>query len=483
MHRMLRARPLRLRRRRLRTALQVASGTIIALTFLVAEASPVAAHTELVSTSPAAGASVTELTTIELRFSEGIEIAATKVWIEDAAGFLELGPATHLDGDDASVSVPVPPLGDGTYAVTWHVVADDGAPVHGSFSFTVASPAVASAAPPVTPTDAAADAPPDTSLAIPVDDSATDQARSSAPEHGHGPSALTNTLARGLLDASLSTLVGGLAFVAAVWPQGARLARTRQVLWIAALIAVLTSFELAAFQHANATGLSTAQALSPWHQWDALQFRFGRIAAARVALLVLSAALTARLARGGARTARSIVWCTATTAVTLGLVETLVLLGHSAAPGAVAAGARLSHVVGVSVWMGGLVMLLCVVVPRRRVDELLAVLPRFSALATGAVAILTIGGVVLAVDLVGTAEALPSTGYGRMLLAKVALVLVLLRAASLSRRHVRTVLQAPSRLAADSVVRPLALWVTTEVGLMAMVLGLTALLVTRIPPG
>jgi putative copper export protein len=189
------------------------------------------------------------------------------------------------------------------------------------------------------------------------------------------------------------------------------------------------------------------------------------------------------LARGADRTTRSRTWCATTTAVALGLVETLVLLGHSSTPGALATGARLLHVLGVSLWIGGLVMLLCVVVPRRRVDELLVVLPRFSALATGAVAVLTMGGVVLAIDLVGSASALPSTGYGRVLLAKVAVVGALLLAASLSRRHVRTCLQAPDRLATDTVVRPLAIWVGTEVGLMVAVLGLTALLVSRVPPG
>jgi putative copper export protein len=287
-------------------------------------------------------------------------------------------------------------------------------------------------------------------------------------------------VARGVLDASLATLVGGLAFVLAVWPQGARLARTRQVLWAAAFLAAFASFELAAIQHAEATGLGLGQALSPRHQWQALQFRFGQVAAVRIVLLGLGAVLTARLARE--RTSRRVAWC-AVTGIALGLAETLVLLGHTSAPGVLATGARLLHVVAVSVWIGGLVMLLVVVLPRRRVEELVAVLPRFSALASASVGILLVGGVVLSVDLVGTAGALPSTGYGRMLLAKVAIVGVLLVAASASRQHVRAALSTPDRLAGASVARPLAVWVGTEVGLMAVVLALTALLVARVPPG
>ena len=475
-------RPQRSRRRRLWLRALSAAGVV--LTYLVATAGPAAAHTQLVSSTPAAGASVTEVRSLELRFSEGIEVAASHVWIEDDAGFLELSPATPGDDAGASLSVPVPPLGDGTYAVTWHVLADDGAPAQGTFSFTIAAADAAVAAPPATPADPAADFPPDTSLAIPVEPSAPILQRlPSIPDHNHLPGDVTSEVARGLLDASLSTLVGGLAFVAAVWPQGARLARTRQVLWLAALLAAFTSFELAAFQHAAASGLSTAQALSPWHQWDALQFRFGRIAAARMAPPGAECC-----AHGPPRTRRVEGHPVG------GVVHRHDSGGARAgrdprAPRALVGvrrarlGARLLHVLGVSIWIGGLVMLLCVVVPRRRVDELLAVMPRFSALATGAVAVLTAGGLVLAVDLVGTAGALPSTGYGRLLLAKVATVGLLLAAASRSRRHVRASLSAPNRLAADSVVRPLALWVGTEVGLVTVVLGLTALLVSRIPPG
>jgi putative copper export protein/methionine-rich copper-binding protein CopC len=445
-------------------------------------ARPASAHTELESSSPATGTTVTELTVVDLRFSEAIELPLSHVWIRDPAGYIELGPST-APGGPGSLSVPVPPLGDGDYEVTWHVVASDGTPVQGSLTFTIAAPIVAAPVPTTPPpADPAADYPPDTSLAIAVPEGGLVRALPELPDHGHGPNDTTRALARGVLNASLATLVGGLAFVAAVWPQGARLVRTRQVLWGAALFATFASFELAAFQHAEATGLSVSQALSPGHQWEALQFRFGQVAAVRIVLLLLSALLTARLARGEGRAARSVVWCVTATAIALGLAETLVLLGHESAPGILQTGARLLHVLGVSVWIGGLVMLVCVVFPRRRVDELVAVLPRFSALAASSVVVLTVGGLVLAVDLVGTTGALPSTGYGRMLLAKVAVVGVLLAAASVSRRQVQLTLTSPKRLATESVVRPLVLWVGTEVALMGLVIGLTAFLVSRVPP-
>ena len=50
------------------------------------------------------------------------------------------------------------------------------------------------------------------------------------------------------------------------------------------------------------------------------------------------------------------------------------------------------HLLSVSLWLGGLVMLAAVVLPRRLPDELAVVVPRFSRLAFGAVIAILITG-------------------------------------------------------------------------------------------
>jgi putative copper export protein len=281
-----------------------------------------------------------------------------------------------------------------------------------------------------------------------------------------------------LLDASLATLVGGLAFVATVWPAGAASARTRRMLWAATLLAALTSFVLAVVQHATATGLNLGQALEPAHLRDTLHYRFGRVAAARVVLLGVSALLMTRLHSLRQRSASATAWWTVATAVAFGLFETVVLLGHNSEAGGVEGWARLVHTVGISVWLGGLLVLFVVVLPRRRRDELLTVLPRFSRLATVAVGSVVLAGIVLAVDLVGGVSALPSTTYGRVLLLKLVVVGGLLAVASRSRKRVRGVMAT----SADDLARPLATWVAIELGLMVAVFALTAVLVSQAPP-
>lgn len=455
-------------------------GGALSLVLLALLADPAGAHTKLEASSPSDGASVLELDRIDIWFTEGIEIAASHVWIRDTAGYLELEAPAYIDGDRASLRVMVPPLGDGDYEVTWHVLSDDGTPVQGTFDFGLGATASA-VAPPVALLDPAADYPPDTSLAVPLDSISGVSAPPSLAAHGHGPSALTRTITRGVLDLALVVLVGGLGFVAFVWRRGGMVPRTRQILAGAAGVAAISSFELSAFQLAGATGSSTFAALAPTEMFEALDFRFGRIAAARLLLLGASLVAIAALARKANRPTPSTKWIVAAIALVIGLAETMVLISHAAGAISVAGLARLTHVVGISAWMGGLVLLLFVVLPRRRTEELIEVLPRFSAYASGAIGVLMLGGLLLSLDLLGSIGALTSSDYGRVLLAKLVLVALLLMAASLSRAHVRASLQSAHPTGA-SIARPLVLWAGVEVGLMVAVLAVTAVLVSRVPP-
>jgi putative copper export protein/methionine-rich copper-binding protein CopC len=454
-------------------------GGVLSLLALGVLAAPAGAHAALESSSPAPDSTVTELTHIDLHFREGVEPDGSHVWIKDAGGYLELAAPSLLDGDPASLTVPVPALGEGDYEVVWHSLATDGHVEQGSFGFHLA-PAAASA-PVAAPADPAADYPPDTSLAIAVDDIG---GLSRPPEgpHGHGPGDATTGLARGVLDASVAVLIGGLAFLVVVWPRGLALLRARQVLWGAAGVAAIASVELTAFQHAGATGSSTFAALAPGQLVAAMDFRFGRVAAARLVLIALSLGLVARAAVRRSRGAPTARWRAAAVLLVVGLAETLVLLGHGSGLVTVEAVARLVHVVGISAWMGGLVMLVVVVLPRQRADELLAVVPRFSRFATASIAVLVVGGAALSIDLVGSASALTGTAYGRALVAKLVVVGLLLVAATASRSHVRACLRAAGDLSGAAIARPLVAWIGIEVGLMAGVLAITAVLVSRVPP-
>ena len=121
--------------------------------------------------------------------------------------------------------------------------------------------------------------------------------------------------------------------------------------------------------------------------------------------------------------------------------------------------------------------LAAVVLPRRRVEELRALLPRFSSLAFTAVTAMVLAGGVMVLRLVPDVGDLPRTSYGRVLLLKLVLVGLLLVAAQQAR------LFTERRLVENSArLRPLVASVGVELGLAALILTSTAVLVGRVPP-
>ncbi len=95
------------------------------------------------------------------------------------------------------------------------------------------------------------------------------------------------------------------------------------------------------------------------------------------------------------------------------------------------------HLLAMAAWVGGLVLLVVGLLPRRDPDELDAVLPVFSRVAFTAVVVMAVTGTYAAWRGVGSLRALVHTEYGLLVLAKVALFVGLLAVGNLSRRVVQ----------------------------------------------
>lgn len=103
--------------------------------------SPAQAHTELVSSNPAANATLTDFPAeVSLTFNEKLLIVGNenpnKVEVFDESGSLLSGQSV-VNG--SSVSAPSGINGNGVYTVKYHVAAQDGHVVEGTYSFTVQS--------------------------------------------------------------------------------------------------------------------------------------------------------------------------------------------------------------------------------------------------------------------------------------------------------------------------------------------------------
>jgi copper transport protein len=141
------------------------------------------------------------------------------------------------------------------------------------------------------------------------------------------------------------------------------------------------------------------------------------------------------------------------------------------------------HVVSMSCWLGGLAVLLIVVPgairvlgPQDRTRLLAGVVGRFSRLATVAVALLLLSGIVQSVALVGSVPALVETAYGRLVLAKIALFLALIALGAYNQRRLlpRLFALAAGGREPGSTATVLRRSVALEVAFALIVLAVTA---------
>jgi copper transport protein len=158
-----------------------------------------------------------------------------------------------------------------------------------------------------------------------------------------------------------------------------------------------------------------------------------------------------------------------------GALATTALAGHAwTAPARwLAAASDLVHLGAVSVWTGGLLALLVALPLVPTASDRLRLASRFSGLAVAAVAVVALSGTLSAWQQLDGPGDLTATGYGRLLLAKLAGFVVLVTLGWVNR----------SRLVAlvGRTVAPLQRTLRVEVVVAAVVLALTAALVHQPP--
>lgn len=387
--------------RRLLVGLGVVAG------LLFGTGSPANAHAVLLGASPAMGSVVaTPPDQVVLTFSEGISPIDGKVRVIAPDGSREDTDEARASG--AQLIIPLKGSGlEGTYLVTYRVISADSHPVGGSYTYSVGAPS------PGGP---------------PQDLSGSGDA-----------SSLIKTLfpvARWFGYSGLLLLVGATLVLALLWPQ--RLDRSGPVraIWIGAgVVAAATVAELLLqVPYVAGGGLGDLRAsdvqevlASPYG--TAHLIRLGVLGAA----LVLIRPIVAGRGWGADRVLLAVLGAIA--------IGTWSVSGHPSATPVpmVTVLADMVHLASMSVWLGGLVMLIAFLLPRANSLELSAIVPVWSRWASYAVAALILTGVAQALVEVGTLSGLLDTAYGWIVLGKVALVAVVLGIASISRRLVAPV--------------------------------------------
>ena len=369
---------------------------------------------------------------INLRFTEPVEIALGGVRVFDGSGDrVDVGAPRHPDGQSDQVAVSLPALDDGTYVVTWRVTSADAHPVEGAFTFQVGPEAT-------------------------VDDAAGSSRACSPSRVAARAVGVLYAIDRGLVFASLAVFIGGVVFVTAILRPGRRsppvgpsperrAGRIVRIGWITALGATLVGIAL---EGVYAAALPLSKVFDPSVWSDVLDTRYGKVALVRVALLLVALPL----ARIALRAEREVPrwWPVPAGLVAVALAATPGIAGHASTGDHVglAVVSDTLHVLAMSCWLGGLVMLLAIVLVRPLPEGLRPTVNRFSALALGCVAVLVVTGGFQAWRQVGSLEALRDTDFGRLLLVKLIVFAALVVAAAFSREVVNRRFRDPIDAAA-----------------------------------
>jgi copper transport protein len=456
----------------------------------------------LESTEPLSGSTEKRLPQqIVFKFSEPVEGSFGAIRVFDRQGRrVDAGEVFHPGGRGPELATKLKPdLAKGSYTATYRVISADSHPVSGGLVFSYGKASATGAT---------------------VSELLAQQGQVGEVTQ------IAFGVARGVQYASIALAVGTVVFLIAIWlpalslvaggaPQwraaSERFASgARSVLLLAVAAGVLSGLAGIVLQGATAAGTTFWSALDSQIIGDVLDTRFGTVWGIRVLvwlglgavlLGVLSAARRpvlrpASVGATGLAPARFGPATLVLLAVPLGfMVLSPAFSGHASLekPSAVLVPANAIHVLAMSVWVAGLVLLLFVLPRATRVLEapdrtrlLAATLTRFSPVALTAVVAILVTGLVQSWFEVEELGNLLDTAFGRSALIKFGLLVGPLVA--LGAYNQRRLLPRLRRAAAEGQAPGrdgfrLRRSIRTEVALLAVVLGVTAALVSYPPSG
>lgn len=386
----------------------LAPALLLALAVLGFAAAPASAHAVLVDSSPRDGVRLDRSPTqVLLRFDEPVQVVPDGIRVLSAEGDRADAGAARLAAGGRSVVIPLRAgLRDGrnSYLVSWRVVSADSHVVSGSLRFGVG------------------------------------QNPAAAPQSSTGkdPLAVLAGVGTGLGYAGLVGAVGCPAVALLVWPSALRSRRTAgPVVGGTVLLLIGTAVQFLA-SGPQATGSGWAGLLRADGLTDTVRSQSGGLLLVRLVLgltalaLVLEVLARARAARPtrGLDAGSWLTWVWALVAA--GLVVDVAARGHAMAGESrrLALLATVAHLIGMCGWLGGLVLIGLIILPRlgRSAPAAARVIGPWSRFAFGSVVLVIISGEYLGWRQVQPVESLWTTRYGAVLLIKLGLVVLALLA-------------------------------------------------------
>jgi copper transport protein len=414
---------------------RLAAAISFLLLLLTGNVAQVFAHAALISSEPADGSLLAKPPPqFLLRFSEPVSPLLLRLTVPNGSAVNLMAAAWK---DDAFVTPAPKELWEGTYALTWRVISQDGHPVGGTITFSIGERSTNS----------------------------TSAESSQAP----GLEPVIWFLRVGLYVTSFFG-VGVAAFRAWVM-EGERLSRSFARMVLAALVLV---FPIAVIS----LGVLGIDALAvPWQGllsqpvWQAALSTSYALTAGAACLASIFALISVSV--------KEILWARPFSIVSLSLIGVAIAAsGHAAtaAPQVLSRLAVFAHVVCITIWAGALLSLAYLY--RTSHDKRGAALRGSSTWIVWPVGVLMLSGVVIALLQLKPFGSLFTTPYGQVLLVKLSLVALLLALAAYNRYW----LTAPVLAGQNWAERRLLRSVGAELLLLIGILGVVALWRFTPPP-
>ncbi|MEU1916387.1 copper resistance CopC/CopD family protein [Streptomyces massasporeus] len=381
---------------------------------LLAGAGPASAHAAVTGSDPGQGAVVDKAPArITLTFSEQVALSDDSLRVLDPEG-KRVDTAKPATVSGTTYAVPLHSgLPDGTYTVAYQVVSADSHPVAGAYTFSIGAPSKTS---------------------VSVSGQSTDD----------GVVGWLYGFGRYVSYAGFIVMAGGAAFVLACWRRGAGV-RPVQRFVVSGWVALTASTLALLLLRGSFTGsgkVSDIFDLSLLGQ--VLQTKSGAALVSRLLLLAAAALFIAVLfgaydKREDAEEKRDLTFGLSIGGVVVaaGLAASWAMSEHASVglQAGIAMPVDVLHLLAVAAWLGGLGALL-VALYRAPADTPVdaPAVRRFSQVAFGSVLALIATGTYQSWRQLGSWSAFTDTRYGQLLLAKIALVVVLVGVAWISRR-------------------------------------------------
>ncbi|HDI0347393.1 TPA: copper resistance protein CopC [Listeria innocua] len=370
---------------------------LIVLYILIVPVQHVSAHAYLENSNPADQSHIkTAPEKVTLVFNEEIEADFPLIEVKDSSGKrVETGKTAVSKKNDHMVEASLPAdLKADVYSVSWRVVSADGPAVTGIISFKLG------------------------------DTKATFQ-ESEVPSSG--ADLQISSIQKAILYIGFSLFIGVLVFGLGLYPRKEQISekisgRLKKVTWIALALLGEALFMQLFVQTSITTGVSISESFGPSKLAAFLTTKTGYIWISEFIVWLLLAIFTIMMFFKNKQ------WSWFALLTESALIGYLIFAkaqnGHAAASAdkIVSITADMLHMIAASVWVGGILVLLFVLPKTGKAREIWS---RFAIVAIIAVASILVSGLLMAVMNIGQMSNLFTTNYGKILLFKIGLFLLM----------------------------------------------------------